>query len=370
MNKHCQWGKILNVSVSSIMCQVSCIIYNHLIMRIIVFTLTIIVVSFISGYFLAFKIYKNPDKNIIINRNKIEKPLEKYSFDKLSKAEIKIGTYDESEKLTEGDDFVSYLFRYRFIPEVTGGNFKTISGVVNYPKNSESKKYPIVLLIRGYVDQKNYTSGTGTKNIGQYLTKNGFITVAPDFLGYGESDSEAGNIFESRFQTYVTALSLIKSIENGVFKDYWDGKNLFIWGHSNGGQIALTLLELTGKDHPTVLWAPVSKPFPYSVLYYTDESEDHGRLIRSELSKFENLYDVERYSLTNYLDKINAPIQLHQGTVDDAVPVSWSNSLVSQLKVIDKEIEYIKHSGADHNMQPGWNKAAEQSLNFFIENKK
>ena len=68
----------------------------------------------------------------------------------------------------------------------------------------------------------------GTKKIGEYFANNGYITLAPDFLGYGGSDSESENIFESRFQTYTTVVSLIKSIEKGVLNPYWDGKNILI----------------------------------------------------------------------------------------------------------------------------------------------
>ena len=119
--------------------------------------------------------------------------------------------------------------------------------------------------------------------------------------------------------------------------------------------------EVTGKNYPTALWAPVSKPFPYSILYYTDESDDHGKLIRSELAKFEQNYDVENYSLTNYLDKIVAPIELHQGTNDDAVPTSWSDTLAKRLA----NVEYLKHPGADHNLNPAWNQSVSQSLHFY-----
>lgn len=328
-----------------------------------------IIISFSIGYFVSLK------RNIIVNDKKrvpeeIQKPLEKYSFENLTAADIPTGTFKDIEIMSEDDEYASHLFQFRFVPAVDDGNYKTTTGVVNYPKSSDNKKYPLVILIRGYVDQKSYTSGTGTKNVGLYLVKNGFLTIAPDFLGYANSDSEAGDIFESRFQTYTTILSLIKSVENGILSDYWDGKNLFIWGHSNGGQIAITTLEITGKDYPTVLWAPVSKPFPYSILYYTDSSDDKGKLIRSELSKFEELYDVEKYSLTNYLDKIAADIQLHQGTNDDAVPVSWSDALAVKLKSLEKNVNYIKHNGADHNMRPSWDSAAKQSLEFFISHLK
>ena len=92
----------------------------------------------------------------------------------------------------------------------------------------------------------------------------------------GERQSQQ-DVFEERFQTYTTAMNLLAGIEK------WEraGK-IGIWGHSNGGQIALTVLEISQKEYPTVLWAPVSKPFPYSILYYTDEAEDRGKALRKK----------------------------------------------------------------------------------------
>jgi uncharacterized protein len=329
-----------------------------------VIIISLIAIAFVSGYFLSLTINKagriiKPNNNIVTDR-----PLDKYSIDNLSKADIKTGTFEMQGKTTENDGFNSAVFLYSFYPDL-GGSVKKTSGIINRPsKDSSSHKYPVVVLIRGYVDQNSYLSGMGTKNFGQYLAKNGYITIAPDFLGYADSDPEAGNIFESRFQTYVTVISLIKSIEGNIISG-WDGKNIFLWGHSNGGQIAITTLEITAKNYPAVLWAPVSKPFPYSVLYYTDESDDHGKLIRTELSKFESQYNVENYSLTNYLERISTPIAIHQGSADDAVPEEWSSTLVQKLKTLDKDVTYITHKGADHNMNPDWNNTAQKSLDFF-----
>lgn len=286
-------------------------------------------------------------------------PLEKYSIENLANTKFDEGNIEIGDVLKEDKNFTSYKFSFKFSPDL-GKSIKTTTGLINVPK--EDGTFPLIVMFRGFVDQEIYETGMGTKNSAEFFARNGFITVSPDFLGYGESDHEAESIFESRFQTYVTALNVLSSVKS--IKE-WDGKNIFIWGHSNGGQIALTVLEESGVNYPTVVWAPVTKPFPYSILYYTDDSNDHGKLIRSELSKFENDYDVEKYSLTNYLDKIKAPIQLHQGTSDDAVPVSWSDSIVKNLKKIDIEIEYIKHPGSDHNMQPDWNMAINQGLIFY-----
>ena len=299
----------------------------------------------------------------------IPKPLEAYTFENLAKDVIKPGKITVGEVLAEKEKFSSYLFTFEFQPNPEKSEVKKTTGMLSLPKGTGP--FPVILMLRGYVDQKLYQTGVGTKNDSYFFADNGFITLAPDFLGYGKSDKEADNIFESRFQTYTTTLSLLKTLQANpelqMENAKWKIENIGLWGHSNGGQIALTVLEITGKNHPAVLWAPVSKPFPYSILYYTDESGDRGKFIRSELAKFENLYDVEKYSLTNYFDRINKDIniQIHQGTNDDAVPVAWTKTLVKNLE--DQEItpEYYTYSGADHNLKPFWDLAIQRSLSFF-----
>lgn len=290
----------------------------------------------------------------------VKKPYLKYSILEMSKNPLPEGEIKIIKELEKANDYTSYLFEFEFNPEIDTSLTKKTTGIINIPAGKET--YPLVIMLRGFVDQKIYTSGMGTKNSASFFAANGLITVAPDFLGYATSDPEAQNIFEARFQTYVTAVSLTKSLHK---IEKWNKKDVFIWGHSNGGQIALTTLEITGAGYPTVLWAPVSKPFPYSVLYYTDESEDKGKLIRSELAKFEDVYDTDFFSLDCCMTNINAPIQIHQGTADDAVPKEWSDILTSKLEGLDKKVDYFVYQGADHNLQPSWNQALSRSFEFF-----
>ena len=327
-----------------------------------------ILLIFLFGYHFGSR--KNPSQIEGLIKKSVnvtpENIFEKYEIEKLNE-NLKRAHFSIADKLPPEEKFLPYVFKFTFSP-AKDGEYKTTSGLLNLPSDYEVNKYPIVILIRGYVDQNIYKTGMGSYNFGTFLANNGFITIAPDFLGYANSDSESSNIFESRFQSYITILSLLKSIEEGQI-DSWDGKNIFIWGHSNGGQIAITALEASQKAYPTVLWAPVTKPFPYSVLYYTDESPDGGKLIRSELSKFETMNDSDKFSLDKYLDRIQAKIQLHQGTADDAVPVAWSDTFSKKLKKIEKEVDYHKYPGSDHDMRPSWNTVAERSLEFFNANK-
>ncbi len=317
--------------------------------------LLIPVIFILIGWFLNVAYYLPKSANNPISRVR-PTPLLKYSIENLSTTNFAASNIEIGKLIKDYPKFTSNEFFFT----VDG---KKISGLIDIPKGSGP--YPLVVMFRGYIDQKTYTTGMGTQHAGEFFANNGFITVSPDFLGYGDSDTESPDIFESRFQTYVTAATLLKSVNS---LSNWDQKNIFIWGHSNGGQVALTTLEIIGVNYPTVLWAPVSKPFPFSILFYTDESDDHGKFIRQELAKFESDYDAEKFSLTNYLDKIKAPIQLHQGTADDAVPVAWSVLLNKELKTASVSAELIKHPGASHDMVPGWDSAVDESLQFFQKN--
>lgn len=324
----------------------------------IYFFFTAIVFTLIGWYGHVF--YKLPGNPIAPSPTHRPTPLAKYSIENLSKTQSSPPVIKIERQLKTTDKYKSNVFSVSFSPGLNSNDTKKVSGLINIP-NGEGK-YPAVLLLRGFVPKEKYFIGNGSVYISEYLAERGLITVAPDFLGYGESEIEAENIFESRFQTYTTAMAVLKSLNN--LKN-WDGKNIFIWGHSNGGHIALTLLEATGESYPTVLWAPVSKPFPFSVLYYTDEASDEGKFLRKKLSEFETDYDATVFSLTGYLDKINSPLLVIQGTADEAVPLVWSDLLIKNLKALDKEVEYITYPGANHNLSQSWNEAAKNTLSFF-----
>lgn len=285
-----------------------------------------------------------------------EKPLEKYQIESLGKKDYPASQIVLDEAIATTSAYTVYPFHY-----ISDG--KKVTGLAHLPTRPEpAEGFPVIVQFRGYVDREKYSPGEGTRRSAQVFAQNGFLSLAPDFLGYGGSQMPSNDIFEERFQTYVVSLSLLNSIGSLSIAD---AKRIGIWGHSNGGQIALMVLEATQKSYPTVLWAPVSKPFPYSILYYTDDAPDHGKFLRGKLADFEKNYDADLYSLTNYLDRITAPIQLHQGTSDSAVPKAWSDLIVKNLQEKNKDVTYFIYPGADHNMMPDWNTVVSRNIEFF-----
>ncbi len=288
-----------------------------------------------------------------------QKPLEKYSFENLRTTEIKSSEIKLEKVISEEDDYTSHQFSY----QVDG---KKVTGQLNVPTAKAPKDgYPVILMIRGFIDPATYKTGDGTRHAAVVFAKNGYVTIAPDMLGYGESDPPDNNTITARVIRPYEILVLLNSLPSIPYTLY---SIPFLWAHSNGGQIALSILEITGKEIPTTLWAPVSKPFPYSILYYTDEYEDYGKAIRKVIADFEQNYDVDKYSIHAYYDWIQAPLQIHQGTADDAIPLEWTNDLVKNLKDKDKTVTYYTYPGTDHDMQPSWNTVISRDLVFFRKN--
>lgn len=297
-----------------------------------------------------------------------EKTLESYSIENLKLKTFPPKKFYLAEKLKDETEYSSHLF-------ILGEKESSVSGILNFPKSNNPSG--TIVLLRGFIDRQIFQSGTGTKRIGERLAANGFITVAPDFLGYGKSSSPSAFPLEERFQTYTTILTLLNSLTNlysvlnseiPELNSQKALENIGIFGHSNGGHIALATLEISGKSYPTVLWAPVGKPFPFSVLAYTDEYDDKGKALRKLIADFEKDYQIENYSIDKYFDYINAPVQIHQGLSDQEVPYWWSEELVQILKSKNKDVSYFTYPGEDHNFNKGtWETLATRTLNFYIQ---
>jgi len=300
-----------------------------------------------------------------------KKPLLAYTFENLKKTSFPATQITLGKKVDENADSISQMFYFSVPEKPNSKKLIKVSGLMNIPK--QPGIYPVIIMFRGFVPDP-YSSGIGTQPSALVFARNGFITLAPDFLGFGESANPSSDAFENRFQTYTTALTLFSSVKtlntaldasySGVVKA--DLTKVGVWGHSNGGSIALSVMAISGLNYPTVLWAPVSKSFPYSILYYTDEADDQGKSARKITAEFEENYDADKFSPTNYYKWIRASIEIFQGEADEEVPVWWSNDLVAILKKQNKDVNYFTYPGAGHNLQPsGWTDAVNNSISFY-----
>lgn len=328
-------------------------------------------------------------------------PLLAYTFEALRQTPIKPATIVLADEAIDQDEEYQAVVYHA---TVLG---RSMSGVINLPAEVTASTSAIVML-RGWVPATQYSPGTGTKNAAQRFAKAGFVTIAPDFFGYGTSDPEPTDEWQARFEKPLAVLELLTGLQtSGIMLPngaQFRPASVGLWGHSNGGQIALSTLVIAQQPIPTALWAPVTAPFPYSILYYSDEEADEGQSARKWISLFERTYDARQFSFTNYLDGLRGPLQLQQGTNDDAVLKWWSDEFVQKLKhenerrenVLRQDAnvgqgkmaesatesgsaetmlpaaalqpinyEYFLYPGADHNLRPDWETVVARDIAFF-----
>jgi pimeloyl-ACP methyl ester carboxylesterase len=341
---------------------------------------------FLAGFYLGHFLDLGENSTLLspFSTQEPELPLLQYTIPNLAKKRYVPGSVTVNEVLEDTPDFTSYLFSYTS----TG---RKITGQLNVPKQLVEAEQPIavpvIVMIRGFVPEEIYTTGLGTKSAAAVFAQNGYVTFAPDFLGFGGSDPEPTDVWEGRFIKPINVIELIAGLKAqptlqlplpSLKTIAIDPAQLGLWAHSNGGQIALTTLEILGEPIPTTLWAPVTVPFPYSILFYTDENDDEGKEARAWISLFEKNYDAREFSLTKYLDRLTGSIQLHHGTADEAALLTWSDEFVAKIEAENNrrenseimelpaiDLTYLTYPGADHNLQPSWNTVVQRDVSFF-----
>lgn len=331
----------------------------------------VFLMGFLSGKLVAMQNFSKKIAQLDVKGTTQEKtyPLMKYSFSELKKRGGVPSEIILDRVLADAPEFTAYVFHYT-------SEGRKISGQLNVPKGTVSELRPVIMLMRGYVDPAEYTIGKGSSPTAAALAKAGYITVAPDFLGFGESDLPPRETLAERFVKPMNVLDLYATIQSLdrrqlIFQNKpigtIDANRMGLWGHSNGGQISLSFLEITELPIPTTLLAPVSKFFPYSVLYFTDEDDDKGKGLRAVIAKFEQDYNIEQFSIGNNVDHINGKIQLHQGSEDKEVPQKWSDDFYSYFVGKGKKdnIEYFVYPGADHLLIPATDLVKERVVAFF-----
>ncbi len=334
--------------------------------------ISLIGVTIFAAALMVYRYRDNRFRSPIANKNN-PKPLLAYTYENLRKRTYE-GSQISMDKVVKDDpDFTSQVFFY------TADGYK-VSGLMNIPKSQGP--HPVIIMIRGYVDPAAYTPGEGTQHAAEVFAQNGYVTLAPDFLGYGQSAPSLKDDVEDRLFTYITVMDLLASVypvtSTSQLKNFGYGvKNISnvqidtakvgIWAHSNGGQIALSVLEISGKNYPTVLWAPVSKSFPESVLYYAPELDDQGKMLKKVIRNFLENYNPVEFSPTSYFSWIKAPIQLHQGDKDEEVPKQWSDDLYQKLKSLGVNIEYFTYPDQNHNFNnlEEWQQNMNRNLEFY-----
>ena len=108
-------------------------------------------------------------------------------------------------------------------------------------------------------------------------------------------------------------------------------------------------MEITGKNYPTSLWAPVSLGFPESVTVYLGIQEEVGNPVKEKVEEFLKDNDPKKFSIVEYFTQIKAPFIIHQGLADELIKTEWTRDLVDRLRNQSLKVDFFLYRGENHN---------------------
>jgi dipeptidyl aminopeptidase/acylaminoacyl peptidase len=178
---------------------------------------------------------------------------------------------------------------------------------------------------------------------GQMLANNGYLVIQPQYrgsLGFGLDffkssflpKGEGGHAMQDDKDDGVKYL---------IKKGLADPKRVAMFGWSYGGYAALIAASRTDQLYQCVIAGAAVADMMLQANYYIDR-------LRGSQKVQQIRYRNDSISPINEVEKVNIPILLIHGSVDQRVPPEHAKRYLKQLDKYNKPYEYLELEGADH----------------------
>jgi dipeptidyl aminopeptidase/acylaminoacyl peptidase len=211
----------------------------------------------------------------------------------------------------------------------------------------EGKTYPLIVYQYPSELPSNYVNyfGLGASNSGlenmQLFATRGYAVLMPDMPHRG-----AGTVMQEIAKAVMPGVD--KIIEMGIA----DPDRIGVMGHSYGGYGVLCLIVQTTRFKAAIDSAgPGNLIGHYTQMTTTGSSIYTGQV--ENLTTGGTLWEKRDKFIENspvfYLDKVQTPLLIVQGTLDNAVSPFLSDEVFVALRRLGKEVEYAKYEGEAHS---------------------
>lgn len=188
-------------------------------------------------------------------------------------------SYELQESLTKGDiigqvgisvPYGADTYKVNYLTPNLKGEDHSASGLLIVPTSDDNLVFPLACYQHGTVGSRDEVPSRGSDEarLALILAANGFVTVAPDYVGLGDSPGIHPYVHaDTEASAGLDFLLAARELQDEI-----DGLNLndqlFITGYSQGGHAALALqreIELNQTPNFTVTAsAPMSGPYSLS----------------------------------------------------------------------------------------------------------
>ncbi len=269
------------------------------------------------------------------------------------------GLVEVVETIETTDSFTRYLIKYP-------SEGLEVYGFMNVPLTDEITRFPVALVLHGFMPLDTYQTKTYTTRYADALAEAGYFVFHPSYRNHPPSDTGGDNLF--RVEYALDVLNLMAIIQqqsqdaSGLLRRA-DSNAMHAMGHSMGGGILQRVMAV----QPQALDA--------AVLYGSmsgDELRNYEKVIvwsEGAHGAQELTASLELLTAVNPWSSLNqwqTPISLHHGTLDATVPFVWSEELCGRLQAENHPVECFWYADAPHTFYGRWDdQFMERMLAFF-----
>jgi dipeptidyl aminopeptidase/acylaminoacyl peptidase len=263
------------------------------------------------------------------------------------------------ELVSENDNYSSYLVSF----DVEG---LTQYALMHVPQGQPPEEgWPVIVINHGYISPEVYSTINSYKNTSAFYANSGFLVFKPDYRGHDQSEGETGGIL-SRINYSIDVLYGLEALKKEANVNQ---QNIFMYGHSLGGEVVLRILEVTDQVKAASLWAPAVTDFPENVLHFTRRgNSDRAGRIQQEIKDNFSPKDFQTLATIDNLQYLETPVIIHHGTKDQSVPFKWSEALAAKLEAAEKPVQFYTYENDNHDIAGNFSTVLNRDIEFFRAN--
>jgi dipeptidyl aminopeptidase/acylaminoacyl peptidase len=233
--------------------------------------------------------------------------------------------------------------------------------------------WPVVVFNHGFIPPDVYRTTERYIAYVDLIARSGYIVFRSDYRGHDRSEGEPGGAYSNPGYT-VDVLNAVASMKRYPEAD---PNRIGMWGHSMGGYITLRSMVVTKDIKAGVIWAGVVASYPdlltrwrrgpagASVTPTPNPRSWRYSLVNQYGSPEQNPEFWRSISANSYVGEISGPVQLHHGTLDEDVPLEFSELLFYEMLNANQYVEFYKYDGDNHNISGYFSTAMQRTIEFF-----